>query len=190
MMITLKHSKPGNPVIGHKQAHELMARFLEGETSISEERVLYRYFSSPDISSDLMKYTDMMRWYATAFDEEASASKPERKLSSRAIILWSMATAAMVAILISIGISFHRQEQFESELHASYQGSFIVRNGKVITDIDLILPELQKAERMSQQRADMLEKEVLQVDDDFYRSDDPEIEALKREAFSDLFSEI
>ena len=131
-----------------------------------------------------------MRWYATPFDEEASASKPERKLSSRAIILWSMATAAMVAILISIGISFHRQEQFESELHASYQGSFIVRNGKVITDIDLILPELQKAERMSQQRADMLEKEVLQVDDDFYRSDDPEIEALKREAFSDLFSEI
>lgn len=60
----------------------------------------------------------------------------------------------------------------------------------MITDIDLILPELQKAERMSQQRADMLEKEVLQVDDDFYRSDDPEIEALKREAFSDLFSEI
>ena len=44
--------------------HTLVARFLEGETTLEEERTLYAFFQGEDVPEDLKEYQGMFRAYA------------------------------------------------------------------------------------------------------------------------------
>ena len=125
-------------MINEQEIQQLIERFLEGETSNAEEQTLYDYFSGENVAENLESYREMFQWYA--------AGMPEKKENpaKRSYIRW-FAIAASLLLLVGIGFGV-QQYQKQQEQYAIYEGSYIIRDGKKITDIKLILPELQATE--------------------------------------------
>ncbi|MCM1483949.1 MAG: hypothetical protein NC043_06410 [Muribaculaceae bacterium] len=183
-----RHTPKIPAVMAHSDAEAMMERFLSGETSMAEERLLYSYFTAGSVADSLKPYITMMSWYA----EGLKPAKPKAGRSfmpSRQLLLWCISTAAMIALIATVGISFHHQAQIESELYSAYHGSYIVRNGHTITDINDILPELQIAEHLTDRIADNEEAELDRINNDIFYSDSPEIASIKRAVFADIFSD-
>ncbi len=66
----------------HRHIRTTIARFLDGETSVAEEKELYNFFRLPDIPADLKQYQPMFNWYASlgdSHDEAAPLTSPELK---------------------------------------------------------------------------------------------------------------
>ena len=129
-------------------ATALIKAFLDGDTSPVQEQAIYAFFAanSPgSLKDDLEQYRPMFAWYA-ALNVPAPA-KRKKKLFSRiavaAVCFFAVATIAFSTI-------GNRSE--ENELYAQYKGSYIIRNGKRITDIKEIYQIVTDAER----RADSL----------------------------------
>ena len=131
-----------------EEIQQLIERFLEGETTNAEEQVLYDYFNGDDVADSLKSYREMFRWYAAGMPER-EASLPKRTYAK-----W-LAIAASILLLIGIGFGY-RYYQEQQELYAIYEGSYIIRDGKKITDIKQILPELKATE---QEAVDMLKQQ-------------------------------
>ncbi len=122
-----------------KEIQQLIERFLEGETSNAEEQVLYDYFENKEIAPDLMPYRKMFRWYAAGMPE--SKAKSSKRPHSK----W-IAVAASLLLLVGIGFGYHYYQE-QQEQYSIYEGSYIIRNGKKMTDIKQILPELKATEQ-------------------------------------------
>ena len=71
---------------------------------------------------------------------------PEKKMNppKQTYAKW-VAIAASFLLLVGIGFGVQRYQK-QQEQYAIYEGSYIIRDGKKITDIELILPELQATE--------------------------------------------
>lgn len=127
-------------MMDEKYIRQQIERFLDGMTSNAEEQELYRYFASDDVPGSLRQYREMFRWYAGGMQ----TSLPRR---SRVRRMWfRVGVAASFLALVGIGFGWYRHQE-RAELYSLYEGSYIVRDGKKITDISQILPELQKQER-------------------------------------------
>lgn len=177
-----------NKTISHSEAIRLMEQFFEGETDMARERELYAYFAAGHIAPELQPYKEMMGWYADGLGEMSAVVQKER-LRPNTLILWSVATAAMVALLISLGVSFNRTLRYPPEIYTAYQGSFIVRDGQVITDLDRIMPELIQTERLVQERMVDSQDRVSQMGYDDMLSDEKNIANLQRELLNDILSD-
>lgn len=88
-----------------KDIEELTERFLDGETTLEEERLLYDYFSRQDIDSSLLPYATLFRGLAKAAQ---SGSQPAAAVSqpSRVIPLWLKVwrTASTAAAIFLLGV--------------------------------------------------------------------------------------
>ncbi len=141
----------------HRHIRTTIARFLDGETSVAEEKELYDFFRLPDIPADLKQYQPMFNWYASlgeSHDEAASADiagTENRASASRVRLLelrpWQwMSIAAMLALLLSVGFIFHSPSIPEEYL--AYEGSYIIRDGKKITDLRIVVPEIERTQQL------------------------------------------
>lgn len=166
----------------------LMERFIDGYTDMAAERELYAYFASGHVAPELARYKEMMGWYADGLGEKNSHEASPR-MRPRALMFWSVATAAMVALLISIGVSFNRSLRYPPEIYTAYQGSFIVRNGQVITDLDRIMPELIRTEHIVRERMDNSQDRVSRMDYDDMLSDEKAIAEHQRELLDEILSD-
>ena len=125
---------------------QLIGRFLDGATSNAEEQQLYRYFESSDnIAPQLKKYAPMFRWYAGGMTEPLPQQPAVRQRSLTSTLLRMTGVAAAVLLLAGAGYAYH-EHAIHQRLYATYEGSYIIRDGKMITDIDKILPELRQLE--------------------------------------------
>ena len=122
-----------------KEIQQLIQRFLEGETTNAEERMLYDYFNKDNVAASLRPYLEMFRWYSAGIPEQKA--NPRKRLYAK----W-LAIAASMLLLVGIGFGY-RYYQEQQELYAIYEGSYIIRDGKKMTDIKQILPELEATER-------------------------------------------
>ena len=122
-----------------KEIQQLIERFLEGATTNAEEQMLYDYFNSKDVADSLRPYREMFQWYAAGMPEQKA------KPSKRPYTKW-LAIAASMLLLVGIGFGMW-QYQKQQEEYALYEGSYIIRNGKKMTDIKQILPELKATEQ-------------------------------------------
>lgn len=171
------------PVLSDSDARRLTAAFLEGQTSIEDERLLYAYYRSGRASADLQPYAPMFGWYKS-LGRDNSAKNNSRGVTHRAA---AVITAAIVtASAIVIGLT-HDTTASPEEIYA---GSYIRRDGHTITDINLILPELRRTEYLvdstllaqtvipdcSQIEQRILEKAISGIDD-------PEIVELIKQDF-------
>ena len=129
-----------------KEIQQLIERFLEGETTNLEEKVLYKYFNNKNIATNLEPYRKMFRWYAAGMPEKRHSHFLAKRI---------LGIAASLLLLIGIGFSIW-QYQKQQEEYALYEGSYIIRNGKKLTDIKQILPELKATE---QEVVDMLKQQ-------------------------------
>lgn len=149
-----------------KEIRRLIARFLAGATTNAEERTLCDYFAGHDVAPGLAHYRPMFGWYAGGCREEqlpgsglqsrqqapavqtpagCSRSVRRRRAAVRPLA-WALGLAASLLLLIGAGLGYgHYQARLQE--YAAYEGSYIIRDGKKLTDIREILPELKVAER-------------------------------------------
>lgn len=135
-----------------KKIQCLIERFLNGETTLAEEQSLYDYFQGQEVDKEFKQYQEMFRWYANGMPEDVLEKKSK---TGKAIVMRMkcafIGIAASLLILVGVGV---RKYQKLQEEYAIYEGSYIVRDGKKITDIKEILPELKATE---QKVAEMME---------------------------------
>lgn len=120
-----------------KKMRQLVARFLKGETSNADEQRLYDYFSRDEVAESLKEYQEMFRWYAGLGGKRRTRLMPIRK--------WVVAAASLL-LLFTIGYGVWEYKN-QADEYALYEGSYIIRDGKKITDLRIILPELKETER-------------------------------------------
>lgn len=173
--------------------HEWVERFLNAETTIAEERAIYAYFARPDIPAEAEKYREMFGWYASlaSLRPAAPEKKTKRPLLARVLRMRAMliaGAAALVTIILSIGYAVTRPH---ADSGSSLTVSYIIRNGEKITDPEIVLPEIERAEQEVQQRLAMLDRELDRFDERLYRQatsgfnmDNPEIRCLVETALN------
>ncbi len=123
------------------KAKDLVKRFFDGETSLDEEAKLYEYFNSGNVSADLQQYSQMFAWYGNKL------STPAKKHSKK---WYYVAAAASIAILTIVSIHQYTSTQLTAEeqrLAEIYAGSYIIRDGKKITDMKKVLPVILQEEK-------------------------------------------
>lgn len=191
--------------IDNSNIRRTIDRFLAGETSCREERQLYDFFRRSDIPADLAGYKEMFLWYASLADSGRNSStdsveEPESRRqpdSSRRVRLLPMrswqwlSAAAVVAILFTIGLVFRSPSATVPEEYMAYEGSYIIRDGKKITDLSVVVPEIRKAERLVSERLDALNASIEEADSAFdlsvasgYDLSDPEVKEIIEAALS------
>lgn len=111
----------------------LIGRFLDGETSLAEEKRLYEYFSAGEVADGLECYAPMFGWYSSLGPKPVD--KKAKSAGFRIYRHWC-AAAAMLALIFTFGL-FTRQYTYCHKYEA-YKGSYIVRDGKKITDLRVV----------------------------------------------------
>ena len=92
---------------------DLVKRFMEGETTLDEERRLYAYFSGNNVAEELKPYRDMFLGFASVdkIDKEEVTSKPQTWLVALRVVA---AIAAM--LVIGLFISLEREPEYRSSI--------------------------------------------------------------------------
>ena len=147
----------------NKNIEEYIHRFMEGETTNAEEQAIYRFFRSGDVPEHLKVYAPMFAWYEEGMPEEKKEMPIETKTKTfwKRIPLgvWSMGIAAMLVIGIGLGILFGLDNDMDDEW-SCYEGSYVMINGKRITDekkiMPIILETLAESERMEKEMEERL----------------------------------
>ncbi len=88
--------------MNEQKIQELLQRYFDGETSLSEEKELQRYFAQKDIPDSLLVYRPMFAFFA----EEKSVDIPKREQSKKIHLSWwaiSGIAAAGVALILFFG---------------------------------------------------------------------------------------
>ncbi len=159
----MKHQKP----LTEECAASLVAAFLDGATTPAQEESLYAFFhNSPEgtLSSEMEACRPMFEWYAGL-----KAQKPRPAVSFWGRFKYvgvACATAALVA-----GASFIAKDAmaYDNPLYAQYDGSYIVRNGQRISDMDIILSTVMQAERLADSLETVAAREEELLDCDYDR---------------------
>ena len=168
----------------YSSIHQLVDRFLQGDTTLEEEQQLYAFFAQEPVPADLQAYAPFFRDLATMpqrTDAEAVAPKqaavaslvPARTRPLARYRRW-FAAAAAVLLLVMVGRwGYHQYE--ERQLAAAYDGSFVIVNGERNDDlrqikdtISHVLAEAKRAEKVVQPSShiEQAEQEVLSNVDD------------------------
>lgn len=140
----LKFNHNVNRSLSDDEARRLTVAFLDGSTTPEEERELYNYYGGKRVAPDLECYSQMFAWYDN-LENSASTKTGSRHNTRFFAAAAAIAALMLVGVGLTIGIS---SDNSEPSLDRIYAGSYIIRNGKKITDIKEILPELQKADRI------------------------------------------
>ncbi|MCM1076233.1 MAG: hypothetical protein NC411_02590 [Bacteroides sp.] len=182
--------------IDNSNIHTIINRFLDGETTLDEEKALYAFFKRPDLPPEAAPYREMFQWYASIAsanatdvcktDNEADRQSRNRLSALRVLPLrpWQWAgVAAMLALLLTIGITMRRP--YVPEEYLSYEGSYIVRDGKKITDLNIVVPEIMRTEKLIDESMDAIDMSLDEVDNAFdstvlsdYDLSDPDVKDI------------
>lgn len=143
-----------------------VARFLAGETDSAEERALYDYFSHGKVPAEFECYREMFAWYDSL--RPTAAADPIRLPRFRR---WQWTgIAATVALLLGLGFMFRVQTESLPEEYMAYEGSYIIRNGKKITDLRVVVPEIRRNEKLVSERLQQLDMSFDEAEDAFDRA--------------------
>ncbi len=91
---------------------ELLEKYFNAETTLQEEKELKKYFSSENISPELIQYQDMFGYFSKEQKNETQREFYIKKASNRH---W-LSIAASVVVVLGIGISFLKQPATNSNL--------------------------------------------------------------------------
>jgi len=120
----------------YKTINELLERFFEGLTSVNEERELYRFFKQSAIPEEFVRYKPVMHYFEDGIIKEMD--KPAHLSFKRRWLMWGSVAASFLLILFASLFYFQKEESADP-----FEGSYIIRNGVRITDLNLIRPVLE-----------------------------------------------
>lgn len=164
----------------------LLERFFEGQTTNEEEQTLYRFFDRDDVPQELLQYKPVMKYFESGLNDEMRINElpkltddtnelpesatmvlrhPASKVQSsnrKRWIVWCGVAASFLLVLFSSIYLLTANDYLDP-----YAGSYIIRNGVRITDLDQIRPELEAAIQKSlllEQEADQLIERLSSID--------------------------
>lgn len=154
------------------EVRELVGRFLDGATNDAEEQQIYGFFAAAPVGSlepDLEQLRPMFGWYATLSENARPAAQPTWWSRSRKRFMAVAGVAAAVAVMVAVGVGlFSKKSAPVDPLYASYEGSYIVRNGVRTNDLSLIYATVAAAELMADSLNSCADRE-LAADRDYDR---------------------
>ena len=162
----------------------LLERFFEGQTSNEEEQQLYLFFKQKDMPEELVRLKPVIDYFENGLANECENptlnaplpivncplsivnSPSAHSTKKKQWILWSSIAASFLIILCTTFFFLNKTDSFDP-----LEGSYIIRNGVRITDLDLIRPELeatlqsilQQQEEWEQMYAQIAEMESLDI---------------------------
>lgn len=148
--------------ISHSEARRLTDLFMSGETSIAQESILYKYYASDDVADDLQEYKTMFLILGEASSEAETATTKVRRIPR-----WG-GVAASLAIILTLAVTFilPTRDTSSSDCFAEvYAGSYVVRNGKRITDHAEIERQIKLAEQYIIEQDRMIDACINSYDD-------------------------
>ncbi len=155
-----------------KNIEQYIARFLDGETTNAEEQAIYRFFRMEEVPEHLRAYAPMFAWYEGGMQGEpqpVSASVPAKRKPLFARIpmaVWSAGIAAMLVVTLGLGLLLSSDSgEALPEGWECYEGSYIIVNGKRITDLKQIMPFILEEERQTEQTRLLAEKRIREVEE-------------------------
>ncbi|MDR3062001.1 MAG: hypothetical protein LBU57_07805 [Dysgonamonadaceae bacterium] len=128
----------------YKYIEELLKRFFDGNTSNKEERELYIFFSGKDVPEHLKSYIPVFDFFETGMDKEFNTCRennPKVKKLTPNYKKWITLTGIAASVLLLVAV-FNKVIKNDGTFNP-YEGSYIIRNGEKIADIELIRPELE-----------------------------------------------
>ena len=119
----------------------LTERFLDGKTTLQEERTLYRLYSEGPIPPDLIDYREMMLGFQAMSHSSLHDISPEKAAQAtsagfRFLSLRTLAVAASLLLLVGWGVWHHHSQDDECVAYIY---------GKRVTDQEVVMKEMQLA---------------------------------------------
>lgn len=149
-------------LIPHSEARRLTAMFMDGDTTLAQESLLYDYFSSTEVADDLKEYQSMFLLLSEASREDARSAKRVHPIP-----LW-LGIAASLALILTLAVAFilPSHDTADSNYFAEvYAGSYVVRNGKRITDPAEIERQIKMAEQFAIEQDRLIDSYLSAYDD-------------------------
>jgi len=145
---------------------ELIERFFEGVTSNEEESELSLFFSEEMIPPELLPYKPIFTYFETRLEQECRHLSPMFLISDRMVRLRRrlLLSGAAACLLIFLSIAALRFIGNGNDNFDPYEGSFIVKNGVKITDLNQIRPELEATMERVLYKEHKAELEFLQME--------------------------
>ncbi len=144
-----------------------ISRFLAGETSLAEERALYGYFRREKIPAELECYREMFAWY----DSLSPAPRTAEPIRFPRLRRWQWTgVAATIALLLGLGFVFRMQTEALPEEYMAYEGSYIIRDGKKITDLRVVVPEIRRNEKLVSEQLRQIDMSIEEAESAFDRA--------------------
>ena len=79
--------------------HTLVARFLDGMTTLEEEARLYTFFQQEDVPADLREYQEMFRGFAAIASKQSDKRQETKKMP-----FWVRVTSIAAACLLVVSL--------------------------------------------------------------------------------------
>lgn len=117
----------------------LVDKFLDGRTTLAEERELYDYFASDDVPQEWHKLQAMFAWYGEGMPEDRLPKlTPQPRRSHRSLrTKWWVATASIAAaIALMVWLAPERSVDI-------YEGSYVIEGGVYCDNIDDIKEDVE-----------------------------------------------
>lgn len=178
--------------IDQNNVSRYVERFLAGETTSAEERALYDYFSHGRVPAELESYREMFAWYGSLCQDAPAVRAVPEPVRLPRLRLWQWTgMAATVVLLFSLGFVFRMQTADLPEEYMAYEGSYIIRDGKKITDLRVVVPEIRRNEQLVSERLSQLDRSLEEAEDAFDRAlmedfdmSDPDVAEVVRASLS------
>ncbi|MBO4673709.1 MAG: hypothetical protein J5616_05115 [Bacteroidaceae bacterium] len=141
--------------------HTLVARFLDGETTLEEERRLYAFFQREDMHEEMKKYQEMFRGFAAIVPKQADQQREAKKLP-----LWIRVTSIAAACLLAVSLigytlyNYYTARPQEDELMVHHPIPQPKEEPKMIAEVKEVKEEV-KAEGKKEVEKKVVEKKVV-----------------------------
>ena len=113
----------------------LIASFLDGTTTLEEERRLYQFFQEPDIPAELEEYRSMFIGYSQLDHLDTPCHQPSAPpLAPHWLRTLSIASSAAAAIIIALVLLIP---------HDTSQPYILYSNGRTITDESIVMDNME-----------------------------------------------
>lgn len=114
-------------------------KFLDGLTTNEEEQALYRWFSRHDIPNEARPYREMFDWYSSLAPQNDTLHDSGRV---NPFVRKFLSVAAAAIFVFTLASSVWQNMAIQRE-YLCYEGSYVIRDGKKITDMQQVVREMK-----------------------------------------------
>lgn len=97
-----------------RNVQELLEKYFEGESTVSDEKALKNYFASQNVAPEFAQYAPMFQYFSVAKEERYTKTIPLKP--RRQYYRWaSVAAAVVMAFGLYFGNEYRVQKQLEQQ---------------------------------------------------------------------------